>query len=167
MECSEVTATSTIGSSLSSRFITTGSSASSGRLYLMASTFLVASIAALSASASNSSSTVTLARSYWAVDWIFFTFEREDRASSTGLTTCCSTDSALAPGYFTITVIYGVFTAGKSSTPIRIKLNKPNTTKRHTIMDMPTGRLMENFVIFINFHHLLHPVIPRSPCPRS
>ena len=33
-----------------------------------------------------------------------FTLDTEDTASSTGLMISCSTDSALAPGYFTVTV---------------------------------------------------------------
>ena len=85
----------------------------------MASTFLLASMAAVSAFVAKSSSSVTRARSYLAVEVIFLTPDTEDSASSTGLTTSCSTDSALAPGYLTDTVTYGVLSAGKSSTPMR------------------------------------------------
>ena len=102
-----------------SRLMTTGESASSGSLLAMASTFLLASMAAVSAFVAKSSSSVTRARSYLAVEVIFLTPDTEDSASSTGLTTSCSTDSALAPGYLTDTVTYGVLSAGKSSTPMR------------------------------------------------
>jgi hypothetical protein len=58
-----MTASSTIGFALISRLMTTGESASSGSLFLMASTFLVASMAAVSAFASKFSSSMIRARS--------------------------------------------------------------------------------------------------------